>query len=412
MGPHPPPRRSTQAQEIISDRVNGLGCRGIGSHHRRQQSGHHGAGQRQQRGSQPGPDRALVHPSRRPCDAAAGRAARDRGPAGCTAGRAARGSRRIPGMPPIAPAEPGAPIAPPAAGDQPPAPPTEPPAPQPRPYPQEPPPTPAPPPTPGPTAGHAGAPAATPPAKPNPGGVAAGAAHRRREAAAAEHRPADPDSGAAVPGHPLRRGRRAGRQRRPEPAADHLLVRTASRCTCWTSRSSAANRSRTPRRAWINSRASTSWMFSSRAKAPRSGRTSPPPTSAPRPPSCWTPRWSARRRSRSHPRRTHPDHRPVHRDHGARTGQRAQVRFAAAVVRVVGGRNRFRHTGFVISAGGLDRRCDRPRGGAAVLTALLPRARVAGRTVVGRFRRNGFRDTGAARQIHQLHVGPRGHRRA
>ena len=98
-------------------------------------------------------------------------------------------------------------------------------------------------------------------------------------------------------------------------------------------------------------------------------------------------------------------------NHGARTGQRAQVRFAAAVVRVVGGRNGFRHTGSVISAGGPDRRCGRPRGGAAVLTALLPRARVAGRTVVGRLRRNGFRDTRAARQIHQLHVGPRGHRR-
>ncbi len=50
--------------------------------------------------------------------------------------------------PPIAPAEPGAPVAPPAPGGQ--TPPAEAPAPQPRPYPQQPaPPTPQPPPTPG-----------------------------------------------------------------------------------------------------------------------------------------------------------------------------------------------------------------------------------------------------------------------
>ncbi|HEX2285084.1 MAG TPA: protein translocase subunit SecD, partial [Mycobacterium sp.] len=61
-----------------------------------------------------------------------------------------------PGLPPIAPAEPGAPVAPqlpaeqqPAPPEEQPAPPAQTPAPQPRPYPQQPPPTPAPPPTPG-----------------------------------------------------------------------------------------------------------------------------------------------------------------------------------------------------------------------------------------------------------------------
>ncbi len=39
------------------------------------------------------------------------------------------------------------------------------------------------------------------------------------------------------------------------------------------------------------------------------------------------------------PRWPHPDHRTVHRLLGARTGQRPQVRFAAAVLRVLGGRN-------------------------------------------------------------------------
>jgi preprotein translocase subunit SecD len=79
-----------------------------------------------------------------------------------------------PGLPPIAPPEPGAPVAPP--GQQAPAPPPATPAPQPRPYPQEPPPTPAPPPTPGvpaPPPGTAGTPGNTPgtpgkPPAPNP----------------------------------------------------------------------------------------------------------------------------------------------------------------------------------------------------------------------------------------------------
>ena len=74
-----------------------------------------------------------------------------------------------PGLPPIAPAEPGAPVAPP--GQRVTAPPAQTPAPQPRPYPQEPPPTPAPPPTPrvpAPPPGAPGAPVNTPPPTPNP----------------------------------------------------------------------------------------------------------------------------------------------------------------------------------------------------------------------------------------------------
>jgi preprotein translocase subunit SecD len=70
-----------------------------------------------------------------------------------------------PGSPPIAPAEPGPPVAPP--GEQTPAPPAETPAPQPRPYPQEPPPTPTPPPTPAP-APRPGTPGTPPPAPPTP----------------------------------------------------------------------------------------------------------------------------------------------------------------------------------------------------------------------------------------------------
>ena len=115
---------------------------------------------------------------------------------------------------------------------------------------------------------------------------------------------------------------------------------------------------------------------------------------------------------RGDPRRAHPDHRPVHRRLGARTGQRAEVRLAAAVVRVLGGRNRLGDTGFDVAAGRPDRRRDRPGAGAAVLAALLPGARAADGAVAGRLRRNGLRDPGAARQIHQLHARPGGHRRS
>ena len=56
-------------------------------------------------------------------------------------------------------------------------------------------------------------------------------------------------------------------------------------------------------------------------------------------------------------------------------GQRAQVRLAAAVVRVLGGRNRLGDTGIDVAAGRPDRRCHRSGAGAAVLAALLPGAR-------------------------------------
>ncbi|SEH82979.1 preprotein translocase subunit SecD [Mycolicibacterium rutilum] len=99
-------------------------------------------------------------------------------PGGAPAGGAppAGGVPGVPGLPPIAPAEPGAPIGPGGApaGQQPPAPPTAPAPPQPRPYPQdlpaqpapEPPPTPQPTPPPGP-----GQPAPTPPGPRGPGDV-------------------------------------------------------------------------------------------------------------------------------------------------------------------------------------------------------------------------------------------------
>ena len=53
-----------QAQQIISARVNGLGVSGSEVIIDGDQPGHHGAGQRQQRGPQPGPDGAAVHPAR------------------------------------------------------------------------------------------------------------------------------------------------------------------------------------------------------------------------------------------------------------------------------------------------------------------------------------------------------------
>ena len=91
--------------------------------------------------------------------------------------------------------------------------------------------------------------------------------------------------------------------------------------------------------------------------------------------------------SGSHPRRPHPDHRPVHRRLRARTGQRAEVRLAAAVVRVLGGGDRFGDTGFDVAAGGPDRRRDRTGAGADLLPAVLPGARPAGRFLADRFGR-------------------------
>ena len=96
--------------------------------------------------------------------------------------------------------------------------------------------------------------------------------------------------------------------------------------------------------------------------APTSGPTSPPPTSARRPRSRSTRRWSApRRSSEAIPGGRTQISGNVHPDSAPRPRQRAQVRLAAAVVRVVRGRNRLGDTGIDVAAGRADRRCDRTR---------------------------------------------------
>ena len=246
---------------------------------------------------------------------------------------------------------------------------------------------------------------------PNPRRGPARPAHRRREEAAAEHRPADPDPRAAVPGHPLRRGRRAGRQRRPEAATGDLLDRTASGVPAGqvdhqrradrerqlgpgsaaaASTSSTCSSRATPAKIWADFTAAnvgTQTAFTLDSKV-----VSAPEVREPIP------------GGRTQITGT------LHRRDGARTGQRLEVRFAAAVVRVLGGRNRLGDTGFDVPAGGLDRGRGRACTGAALLTALLPGAGSADRTVAGGFRRNGFRDPGAPGQIHRLHARPGRHR--
>ncbi|EUA68437.1 export membrane family protein [Mycobacterium xenopi 4042] len=71
-------------------------------------------------------------------------------------------------------------------------------------------------------------------------------------------------------------------------------------------------RSKTPRMVWTSTAAATSSICSSRARRPIPGRTSPPPTWAPRRRSRWTRRWSAHRRSARRYRGPHPDHRKLH----------------------------------------------------------------------------------------------------
>lgn len=156
-----PPTRDAlnQAQQIINDRVNGLGVSGSeviidgnnlvitvpGS----ESSDARNLGQTARLYIRP-----VIH-------AIPAEGAGQQAPPG-----APPGGPMQPGVPPGAPAEPGAPTAPdgqpPApAGEQPPAAPAVPPAPQPRPYPEEPPAQPAPPPTP--TPSPAPAPGASPP---------------------------------------------------------------------------------------------------------------------------------------------------------------------------------------------------------------------------------------------------------
>lgn len=162
-GSAPTPEALKQAQEIIGDRVNGLGVSGSeviidGSNLVITVPGNDSSEARNLGQTARLYIRPVVHQM-----AAEGAQPETAGPPGAPPGAPPGVPGAVPGMPQIAPLEPDAPIAPP--GEQPPAPPTEPAAPQPRPYPQEPPPTPAPPPTPVPPPG---TPVATPPAKPNP----------------------------------------------------------------------------------------------------------------------------------------------------------------------------------------------------------------------------------------------------
>ena len=167
-GSAPTPQALQQAQEIISDRVNGLGVSGSeviidGSNLVITVPGNDSSEARNLGQTARLYIRPVVHVM-----PAQGQQPPTGGPQGAPPGAPPGVPGAIPGMPPIAPAPPGAPIAPAAPGEQPPAPPTEPPAPQPRPYPQEPPPPPPTPPVPAPPPGTPGTPVTAPPAKPNP----------------------------------------------------------------------------------------------------------------------------------------------------------------------------------------------------------------------------------------------------
>jgi preprotein translocase subunit SecD len=143
-----------QAQQIISDRVNGLGVSGSeviidGNNLVITVPGSDSSDAR----SLGQTARLYIRPVSYVIPAQGqGQQPPTEGPPGAPPGAPPAVPGMPPGLPPIAPAPPGAPVAPP--GDQTPASPAESPAPQPRPYPQEPqptpaPPTPAPPPTPG-----------------------------------------------------------------------------------------------------------------------------------------------------------------------------------------------------------------------------------------------------------------------
>jgi preprotein translocase subunit SecD len=151
-----------QAQQIISDRVNGLGVSGSeviidGNNLVITVPGSDSSDAR----SLGQTARLYIRPVSYVIPAQGqGQQPPTEGPPGAPPGAPPAVPGMPPGLPPIAPAPPGAPVAPP--GDQTPASPAESPAPQPRPYPQEPPPTPAPPtPAPPPTPG-APAPPGTP----------------------------------------------------------------------------------------------------------------------------------------------------------------------------------------------------------------------------------------------------------
>jgi preprotein translocase subunit SecD len=134
-----------QAQQIISDRVNGLGVSGSeviidGNNLVITVPGSDSSDAR----SLGQTARLYIRPVSYVIPAQGqGQQPPSEGPPGAPPGAPPAVPGMPPGLPPIAPAPPGAPVAPP--GDQTPASPAESPAPQPRPYPQEPPPTPAPP---------------------------------------------------------------------------------------------------------------------------------------------------------------------------------------------------------------------------------------------------------------------------
>jgi preprotein translocase subunit SecD len=134
-----------QAQQIISDRVNGLGVSGSeviidGNNLVITVPGSDSSDAR----SLGQTARLYIRPVSYVIPAQGqGQQPPTEGPPGAPPGAPPAVPGMPPGLPPIAPAPPGAPVAPP--GDQTPASPAESPAPQPRPYPQEPPPTPAPP---------------------------------------------------------------------------------------------------------------------------------------------------------------------------------------------------------------------------------------------------------------------------
>jgi preprotein translocase subunit SecD len=140
-GSPPTPEALDQAQQIINDRVNGLGVAGSeviidGSNLVITVPGSDSSGARNLGQTARLYIRPVIHVEQ----VQQGQQPPTGGPQGAPPGVPGM----PPGLPPIAPLEPEAPIAPP--GQQPPAPPAQSPAPQPRPYPQEPPPTPAPPP--------------------------------------------------------------------------------------------------------------------------------------------------------------------------------------------------------------------------------------------------------------------------
>jgi len=161
-GSKPTREALNQAQQIISDRVNGLGVSGSeviidGDNLVITVPGNDSSDARNLGQTARLYIRPVIH-----VEPAAGQQPPTGGPQGAPPGAPPVVPGAPPGLPPIAPAEPGAPVAPPSPAEQAPAP-------QPRPYPQEPPPTPAPPPSPAPAppSGTPDTPVTAPPPTPN-----------------------------------------------------------------------------------------------------------------------------------------------------------------------------------------------------------------------------------------------------